>query len=121
MAGSDFVQQDSELLLGKLGASKKFIIQTEAPGITPGAMGKQNILDGMKKSLEDLGTDSVCAARSARGGRLMELLRSIFTISTHLTQPRQLKIPSPRSRNYMRQEGSRKYKTPLPLHFSLNC
>jgi hypothetical protein len=106
------------LLLGKLGAPKKFIIQT---GITPGAMGKQNILDGMKKSLEDLGTDSVCAARFARGGRLMGLLRSIFTIFTHLTQPRQLKIPSPRSRNYMRQEGSREYKIPLPPHFSLNC
>jgi aflatoxin B1 aldehyde reductase len=56
------------LLLGKLGAAKKFIIQTKAPGITLGAMGKQNILDGMKKSLEDLGTDSVCAARSASGG-----------------------------------------------------
>ena len=118
MAGSDFVRQASELLLGKLGAPKKFIIQT---GITPGAMGKQNILDGMKKSLEDLGTDSVCAARSARGGRLMELLRSIFTIFTHLTQPRQLKIPSPRSRNYVRQEGSGEYNIPLPLHFSLNC
>ena len=67
MVGSDFLQLGSELLLGKLGAPKKFIIQTKAPGLNPGAMGKRNILDGMKKSLEDLGTDSVCAARSARG------------------------------------------------------
>jgi aflatoxin B1 aldehyde reductase len=51
------------LLLGKFGAPKKFIIQTKAPAFGPGAMGKQNILDGMKKSLEDLGTESVCLVK----------------------------------------------------------
>jgi aflatoxin B1 aldehyde reductase len=59
------VQQGSELLLGKFGASKKFIIQTKAPGIAPGAMRKQNILDGMKKSLEDLKMDSVRVVKLA--------------------------------------------------------
>lgn len=53
------MQQGSEQLLGKLGAPKKFTIQTKAPGFKPGALGKQNILNGMKKSLEDLQTDSV--------------------------------------------------------------
>jgi aflatoxin B1 aldehyde reductase len=54
------VQQGSELVLGKLGAPKKFIIQTKAPGFRPGALAKQSIIDGIKKSLEDLGTDSAC-------------------------------------------------------------
>ncbi|KAE9375814.1 Aldo/keto reductase [Stipitochalara longipes BDJ] len=49
----------SEVTLGKLGAPKKFIIQTKAPGFSPGSLGKQSILNGMKKSLEDLQTDSV--------------------------------------------------------------
>jgi aryl-alcohol dehydrogenase-like predicted oxidoreductase len=53
------VYPGSELVLGKLGAPKKFIIQTKAPGWSPGALGKQSILDGLKKSLEDLQTDSV--------------------------------------------------------------
>jgi hypothetical protein len=93
MARSDSVQQGSELLLGKLGAPKKFIIQTKAPGFKAGAMGKQNILDGMKKSLEGLKTDSVFTARSARVGETDGIARSIFTIFTRLTQPRQLKRP----------------------------
>jgi len=51
--------QGSELVLGKLGAPKEFIIQTKAPGFRPGSLGKQSILDGAKQSLEELGTDSV--------------------------------------------------------------
>jgi aflatoxin B1 aldehyde reductase len=63
------LQKGSELVLGKFGAPKKFTIQTKAPGFSPGALGKQNILDGMKQTLEELKTDSVSAARAAGFGK----------------------------------------------------
>ncbi|MCJ1285308.1 hypothetical protein MMC26_004648 [Xylographa opegraphella] len=50
---------ESEKALGKLGAPEKFIIHTKAPGFSPGCLTRENVLAAAKKSLEDLGTDSV--------------------------------------------------------------
>jgi hypothetical protein len=47
--------------LREYGAPKTFEINTKAPGFKSGRMTKQGVLDGMKKSLEDLGVDSVGA------------------------------------------------------------
>lgn len=52
-----FVYPGSELALNKLGATKKFIIQTKAP--LRQKLTKQTVLDGMKTSLESLGVDKV--------------------------------------------------------------
>jgi len=54
-----YVYTGSEEVLGKIDAPKKFIIDTKAPGFKPGALTKQNIIDGINKSLKDLGTTSV--------------------------------------------------------------
>ncbi|TVY87572.1 Oxidoreductase, partial [Lachnellula willkommii] len=50
----------SELTLKKYNAPKTFEINTKAPGFKAGALSKQRILQGLEKSLEDLGVDSVC-------------------------------------------------------------
>lgn len=50
----------SEATLGQYGAPKEFTIHTKAPGLVPGCLAKQSVLDAMKKSLEDLGVDYVC-------------------------------------------------------------
>jgi len=50
---------ESEKALGELDAPKKFIIHTKAPGFSPGCLTKDNVLAASKKSLEELGTDTV--------------------------------------------------------------
>jgi aflatoxin B1 aldehyde reductase len=59
------VQPNSEATLGKHGAPKRFTIHTKAPGFAPGASSRQSILEGMERSLNDLGVDSVCGTVSA--------------------------------------------------------
>jgi len=54
-----FIYPQSEATLNKYGAPKSFEIHTKAPGFGAGAMSKQGVLDGLKKSLDDLGVDSV--------------------------------------------------------------
>ncbi|MCJ1394325.1 hypothetical protein MMC18_007203 [Xylographa bjoerkii] len=49
----------SEKALGDLGAPKNFIIHTKAPGFSPGCLSKDKVLAASKKSLEELGTNSV--------------------------------------------------------------
>jgi aflatoxin B1 aldehyde reductase len=51
--------QGSENVLGKAGVPKKFVIHTKAPGFRPGILAKQSILNGMEKSLNELGVSSV--------------------------------------------------------------
>ncbi|MCJ1433930.1 hypothetical protein MMC27_003295, partial [Xylographa pallens] len=51
--------QGSEKALGELGAAERFIIHTKAPGFSPGCLSKDSVLAASKKSLEELGTDSV--------------------------------------------------------------
>lgn len=46
-------------MLGKIGATKDFTIHTKAPALSPGAMTKQSVLDGMELSLKRLGVNSV--------------------------------------------------------------
>ena len=53
------LQTASEVTLGKFDAPKKFAIHTKAPAMGANAMGKQNMLDGMEKSLKELKVDSV--------------------------------------------------------------
>lgn len=52
-----FIYGGSELALNKLGATKKFIIQTKAP--FGQKLTKQTVLNAMKTSLESLGVDKV--------------------------------------------------------------
>ncbi|CZR52810.1 related to aldehyde reductase (GliO) [Phialocephala subalpina] len=52
-----FIYGGSEVALNKLGATKKFIIQTKAP--LGNKLTKETVLDGMKTSLENLGMDKV--------------------------------------------------------------
>lgn len=52
-------QPKSEESLGNLGAPKRFTISTKAPGFAPGRLSKQSVLDGIDKSLSDLGVSSV--------------------------------------------------------------
>ena len=61
LLSADCGQGDSEEVLGKLEAPKKFIIDTKAPSFSPGASSKQSVLNGMEKSLKDLAVDSVCS------------------------------------------------------------
>ncbi|RDW75637.1 hypothetical protein BP5796_06458 [Coleophoma crateriformis] len=49
----------SEAALGKQGWPKDFTIHTKAPGFQPGCLKKQSVLDGMEKSLTNLGLSSV--------------------------------------------------------------
>jgi hypothetical protein len=53
------VQSNSEKALGELGAPKKFIIDTKAPGFAPHCHAKDNILQAIDKQLALLGVDSV--------------------------------------------------------------
>ena len=62
----------SEAILGKVGAPKRFTIDTKAPGFKAGYMGKQNVIDGMNKSLKDLGVESVWF-RGLRGATWTDL------------------------------------------------
>lgn len=59
----------SEATLGKRDAMKTFKIQTKAPALAPGSPSKQSILNGMAKSLRDLGTDRVCLLNPSAMGR----------------------------------------------------
>ena len=52
-------QPESELVLGRYQATQRFVVHTKAPALSPGSMTKQNVLDGMEKSLKDLGTNTV--------------------------------------------------------------
>ncbi|KAL3421890.1 aldehyde reductase [Phlyctema vagabunda] len=54
-----YIYTNSEVTLKEAGWSKKFILHTKAPGFVPGSLAKQSVLDGAKKSLGDLGEDSV--------------------------------------------------------------
>jgi len=49
----------SEVTLAKYGAPSKFTIHTKAPGFRLGAQSKKGVIEGMEKSLKDLGVDSV--------------------------------------------------------------
>jgi len=53
------IYPQSEITLGKAGAPKKFTIHTKAPGFTPGSLARESLLDGIDKSLEELGVKSV--------------------------------------------------------------
>lgn len=59
MPQADSIQPDSELALGQIDAPQKFAIHTKAPALRPGCMSKQSMLDGMEKSLKDLGVETV--------------------------------------------------------------
>ncbi|KAG8529243.1 uncharacterized protein KY384_005878 [Bacidia gigantensis] len=50
---------DSETVLGERHAPKEFVIHTKAPALYPRCLTRQRVLDGMQKSLKDLGVDSV--------------------------------------------------------------
>ena len=80
-------QQDSEAILGQLDAPKTFVIQTKAPGLEPGALSKQSVLDGMEKSLKELGVDSVSTRSDDSSIRQLFLIlaRWICTTSTRQT------------------------------------
>ena len=52
-------QPESEEILGKVEAAKRFTISTKAPGFKAGTLAKQSVLDGIEKSLRDLGVNSV--------------------------------------------------------------
>jgi len=49
----------SEEVLGQIGAPKKFIISTKAPGFAPGKLSKQSVLEGIDTSLKLLGVSRV--------------------------------------------------------------
>jgi len=51
----------SEVTLGQYGAAREFVIHTKAPALSRGSLSRQSILDGMEKSLRDLGVDAVRA------------------------------------------------------------
>jgi aflatoxin B1 aldehyde reductase len=53
------IYPDSEETLGKVEAPKRFVISTKAPGFAPGSLTKQSVLEGMEKSLKQLGVESV--------------------------------------------------------------
>ncbi|KAH6682763.1 aldehyde reductase [Halenospora varia] len=53
------IYKGSEEILGQHNAIKQFEVDTKAPGFYPGAMTKQSILEGMEKSLKNLGVDSL--------------------------------------------------------------
>ncbi|TVY12909.1 Oxidoreductase sirO [Lachnellula arida] len=53
------IYSQSEITLKKYNAPKNFEINTKAPGFKQGALSKQGILQGLEKSLEDLGVDGV--------------------------------------------------------------
>ncbi|MCJ1356558.1 MAG: hypothetical protein MMC33_006553 [Icmadophila ericetorum] len=54
-----YAYPNSEVTLGQIGAPKKFAIHTKAPGLSPGSMSKQKILEGMEKALKELQVDRV--------------------------------------------------------------
>lgn len=53
------VYPKSEEILGSVGAPKRFIIDTKAPGFSLGVMSKENVLKGIDQSLKDLKVSSV--------------------------------------------------------------
>jgi len=54
-----YIYPDSEKVLGEVNAPVKFTISTKAPGFAPGSLNKQSVLDGIDKSLSQLGVKSV--------------------------------------------------------------
>lgn len=50
---------NSEKKLGNLKAAEHFVIHTKTPGVVPGCLSRQSILQGMEKSLRELGVASV--------------------------------------------------------------
>lgn len=54
-----YLYKNSEKVLGRLNAARDFVIHTKAPGVIPGCMSRDSILDGMKKSLHELRADKV--------------------------------------------------------------
>ncbi|RFU25402.1 hypothetical protein B7463_g10944, partial [Scytalidium lignicola] len=54
-----YIYQNSEQTLNAIGVTSKYTIHTKAPGFSRGSLKKQSVLDGMEKSLKDLGVSSV--------------------------------------------------------------
>jgi len=53
------VKPNSEKTLGELGAPKKFIIHTKAPGFSPHCLARDSILQAIDKQIALLGVDFV--------------------------------------------------------------
>ena len=53
-----------KIYLERIGAPKKFIVSTKAPGFKTRALAKQSIIDGMNSSLKQLSVSSVCKCTS---------------------------------------------------------
>ncbi|KAL8733541.1 MAG: hypothetical protein Q9181_003540 [Wetmoreana brouardii] len=52
------VYSGSEATLGEHDAPKRFKIHTKAPALGPGCQSRQSVLEGMERSLKDLGVDA---------------------------------------------------------------
>ena len=50
---------ESEKIIGELGAAKKFVIHTKAPGFYDGSQSKKSIAKASEKSFKELGVDIV--------------------------------------------------------------
>jgi len=108
------MQAGSEVTLGKQDAPKRFEIHTKAPALTPSSLSRQSILDGMAKSLKDLGTDTVCILGffASRRGAYTSHTRWTYIISTAQMLELQSRKPCPPSRNYMLLGSSNAYIAP---------
>ena len=109
-------QPNSEVTLGQIGAPKKFAIHTKAPGLSPGSMSKQKILEGMEKALKELQVDRVQSPKNTLPGqRLTYHFRLTYTTCMLQTLELQLRRPCPRSRNFTPPGSSNVYMIPYPL------